>query len=317
MYKEKFNPIEAYKNIYRIRRVEEEIIRLYPSDKIKSPVHLSIGQESVAVGTCMALRKQDVVFSNYRGHAHYLAKGGSLENMMTELYGKAPGTARGKAGSMHLSDWSVGFMGTSAIVASSIPEAVGYAFAMKMQKKDVVTICYFGDGAVDEGCFSESINFAALKHLPILFVCENNEYAIYSHVLDRRRHDNICQRTEAHGIQAVRIEDGDTEVICNQTTQYMSEIIEGKGPRLIECMTQRWRDHVGPGEDRVHQYRKDEYLDEWIKKDQLRIIGESLPIDEKEAIEKSVEKEIQKNIEIAEKNSFPEDKELYTHVYSS
>ena len=160
----------------RIRRVEEEIIRVYSSDKVKSPVHLSIGQESIAVGVCDNLRPTDILYATYRGHAAYLAKGGNINRMMAELWGKSDGLASGKAGSMHLGDRAAGMIGTSAIVATGIPLAVGNALAMKMQQKDVVTTVFFGEGATDEGVFHESMNFAALKKLPILFVCENNQY---------------------------------------------------------------------------------------------------------------------------------------------
>ena len=159
-----------YRSLYRIRRVEEEIARIYPSDKIKSPVHLSIGQEAVSVGVCEALRPKDVVFGTYRSHAYYLAKGGDLKKMVAELYGKATGCAKGKGGSMHLIDAAHGIMGASAVVGTTIPNAVGYAYALKLQRKDSVVVSLFGDGATDEGVFYESLNFAALKQLPIIFI---------------------------------------------------------------------------------------------------------------------------------------------------
>src|SRR5262249_4242479 len=174
-----------YKALYRIRRVEEEVARVYPSDKIKSPVHLSIGQESVSVGICAALRPQDVVFGTYRGHALYLAKGGDLKKMVAELFGKATGCTHGKGGSMHLIDPEAGVMGTSAVVGTTIANAVGFAYAMRYRRDEAIVASFFGDGATEEGVFSESLNFAVLKRLPILFVCENNRYAIHTH--QRRR----------------------------------------------------------------------------------------------------------------------------------
>src|SRR5262249_37388921 len=181
-----------YRSLYRIRRTEQEIARVYPTDKVESPVHLSLGQESAAVGVCAALRPTDIVFATYRGHAAYLAKGGDLDAMVAELYGKANGCAGGKAGSMHLIDVGAGMMGTSAVVATTIAQAVGYALAEKMRRRDTVVVSFFGDGALDEGVFHESINFAALKKLPVLFVCENNGYAIFSRVRDRVPDDNFC-----------------------------------------------------------------------------------------------------------------------------
>ena len=171
---------DFYRSLYRIRRVEEEIAKIYPTDKIKSPVHLSIGQEGVAVGVCQALRPDDVVFGTYRGHALYLAKGGDLNQMIAELYGKITGCCKGKGGSMHLADVKHGFMGTSAVVGSTIPNAVGYAYGLKYQRQDRLVASFFGDGAVEEGVFHETLNFAALKRVPIIFICENNQYAIHS-----------------------------------------------------------------------------------------------------------------------------------------
>src|SRR5476651_1533237 len=196
-----------YRSMLLIRRVEEEIIRLYPTDNIKSPVHLSIGQESVAVGVCAALAPCDIAFGTYRGHALYLAKGGDVPRMIAELYGKVDGAARGKAGSMHLVDPSVGMMGTSAIVATGISNAVGAALALKMRRSKSIVVCFFGEGATDEGAWHESMNFASLKKLPILFVCENNFYAIYSHVRDRMAGPGLGARSQAYGIPAELIQD--------------------------------------------------------------------------------------------------------------
>src|SRR5882757_5359429 len=163
-----------YRALRRIRRVEEEIARIYPSDKIKSPVHLSIGQEAVSVGVCDVLRADDAVSPTYRGHAAFLAKGGSVRGLMAELYGKASGVAGGKGGSMHLIDMSHHVLGTSAVVGTTIPIAVGHALAFKRTGSDRVVASFFGDGATEEGVFTESLNFASLHKLPILFVCENN-----------------------------------------------------------------------------------------------------------------------------------------------
>jgi len=307
---------KAYATMYLIRRVEEEIIRVYPTDAVKSPVHLSIGQESISVGVCEALQPDDIVFGTYRGHALYLAKGGDLNRFMAELYGKVDGSSRGKGGSMHVVDTSVGMMGTSAIVATSIPNAVGHALAMKMQGRDVVTVCFFGEGATDEGVFHEALNFAGLKKLPILFVCENNSYAIYSHVSERMPHPNLCERAQAYQIPAERIEDGDFFNVHKRTEALLSEIRAGGGPRFIECMTYRWRDHVGPGEDRYLQYRPDPELDEWIAKDQVARLAVMVDSDARTTIEADAESRIAQAMALAEESPFPEDQEIYDHVFS-
>jgi TPP-dependent pyruvate/acetoin dehydrogenase alpha subunit len=304
-----------YYQVLRIRRVEETLIELYPSDKIKSPVHLSIGQEAVSVGVCEALAPTDVVFGTYRCHALYLAKGGDLDRMMAELYGKADGCGRGKAGSMHLVDLSVGMMSASAIVATTIPHAVGYALAQKMKRRDVVVAAFFGEGAMDEGVFHESINFAALRRLPILFVCENNHYAIYSHIRDRMAGENPCERARAYQVPATRIERGDIVRLHETARADVAAIRAGGGPRFIECETQRWRDHVGPDEDRTIGYRADTTLDDWIADDQLARLAALLPEATRRAVEARVERELAAAVAFAERSPFPADAELYDHVF--
>ncbi len=304
-----------YYQCLRIRRVEEKLIELYPSDKIKSPVHLSIGQESVSVGVCESLAPSDIVFGTYRCHALYLAKGGNLDRMMAELYGKIDGCGRGKAGSMHLVDLSVGMMSASAIVATTLPHAAGYALAEKMKGSNVVVTVFFGEGAMDEGVFHETINFAALKKLPVLFVCENNHYAIYSHIRDRMSGENPCERARAYRVPATRVEGGDIVRLHEVARADIAAIRQGSGPRFIECETQRWRDHVGPDEDRKIGYRPDTLLDAWIANDQLRRLGEMLPAAKRQAIDAQVETELAAAVTFAEQSPFPADAELYEHVF--
>jgi TPP-dependent pyruvate/acetoin dehydrogenase alpha subunit len=305
-----------YRSMYLIRRVEEEIIRLYPTDKIKSPVHLSIGQEAVSAAVCDHLEKSDVLFGTYRGHALYLAKGGDVPRMMAELYGKVDGCARGKAGSMHLVDPSVGMMGTSAVVATGISNAVGAALALKMRKSKAIVVCFFGEGATDEGAWHESMNFASLKKLPILFVCENNFYAIYSHVKDRLAGPGLQVRSQAYGIPAELIEDHEPMKLHERAGAAVAAVRRGEGPRFLECMTYRWRDHVGPTEDRVHKYRPDAELDAKIEGDNLKIVGDLLPADQRKSIEAAEEKRVADAIAFAEASTFPEDQEVYDHVFA-
>lgn len=305
-----------YRSMYLIRRVEEEIIRLYPSDKIKSPVHLSIGQEGVSAAVCDHLEPTDYAFGTYRGHALYLAKGGDLRRMMAELYGKAHGAARGKAGSMHLVDAGVNMMGTSAIVATGISHAVGAALALKMKKLPRIVVCFFGEGAVDEGAFHESANFASLRKLPILFVCENNFFAIYSHVRDRLAGPGLVARAEAYGIPAERLDDVDVLAFHEKVGVAIAAVRRGEGPRFLECMTYRWRDHVGPGEDRQYGYRPDAELNARIEKDNLSALGRLLSADARLAIEAEEEARIADAIKWAEAGDFPAAMEIYDHVFS-
>src|SRR6266404_4175981 len=238
-----------YRALYRIRRVEEEIAAVYPTDKIKSPVHLSIGQEAVSVGVCAALQPQDVVFGTYRGHALYLAKGGSMRALVAELFGKETGCTRGKGGSMHLIAPEQGVMGMSAVVGTTIANAVGYAYALRYRREGAIVASFFGDGATEEGVFAESLNFAVLKRLPILFICENNQYAIHTHQSRRQGTPDICARARGHGLAAERINGNDLPLLCDRAEDLVAGVRAGAGPRFLEILTYRWKEHVGPSQD--------------------------------------------------------------------
>lgn len=309
--------LRLYRMLFLIRRVEEEVARIYPSDKIKSPVHLSIGQEPVAVGVCDPLRQDDVFFGTYRDHASYLAKGGDLKRMMAELYGKATGCARGKGGSMHLIDVEKGAMGASAVVATTIPHAVGYAYALRLQKSDRVVVSMFGDGAVDEGTFHESLNFAGAKKLPVIFVCENNYYAIHSHHLTRHASDNQCERARTYGMPAERVEGNDVLAIRAKMAAALAEIRRtGEGPRFFEFMTYRLKEHVGPNDDFRFGYRSQDEAKWWLENDPVRKLGERVPADRRARIQEAAEAEIREAIEFAEKSPIPDLSELYTDVFT-
>ena len=305
-----------FRSLYKIRRVEEEIAKVYPTDKIQSPVHLSIGQESVSVGLCEALRPGDVVFGTYRGHALYLAKGGDLNKMIAELYGKVTGCARGKGGSMHLIDVAAGMMGTSAVVGTTIPHAVGYAYALKYQRKDSIVVSFFGDGAVEEGVYHESLNFAALKRLPILFVCENNSYAIHTHQSRRQPPIPIHERARSYGIQSEWINDGDVFRIYECARSAVQSLRSGHGgPFLMECATYRWKEHVGPNDDFHLGYRSPEEAEPWKKNDPVQKLAARLSEERRSQIEREVEKEIAEAFAFAEESPVPEAAELMRDVF--
>src|SRR5438067_1634747 len=213
-----------YRSLYRIRRVEEEIARAYPGDQIKSPVHLSIGQEAVSVGVCAGLEPHDVVFGTYRGHALYLAKGGDLRAMVAELFGKAAGCTKGKGGSMHLIDPQAGVMGMSAVVGTTIANAAGYAYALKLRRSNAVVVSFFGDGATEEGVFAETLNFAVLKRLPILFVCENNQYAIHTHQNRRQGKPHIRGRARAFGMSTDLLDGNDLPGLVARAREAVARI---------------------------------------------------------------------------------------------
>lgn len=301
-----------YRALYRIRRVEEEIARVYPLDKIKSPVHLSIGQEAISVAVCEALSPRDVVFGTYRGHALYLAKGGDLRQMIAELYGKATGCAQGKGGSMHLIDTDAGVMGTSAVVGTTIANSVGYAYALKYRRSDAVIASFFGDGATEEGVFHESLNFAALKRLPILFICENNSYAIHTHQLRRQALANIAGRARSYGMPAERIDDGDVLALHERMSQAISDIRSGKtGPIFLECKTYRWKEHVGPGEDWQLGYRSPQELAPWRENDALLKLAAQLDDDVRLQIEGEIECEIEVAFAFADLSPEPKPEALF------
>ena len=306
--------IEMYRLMFLIRRVEERTADIYHTDKIKSPIHLSIGQEPPSVGVCMALRPDDVVFGTYRGHALYLAKGGDLNRMVAELYGKVTGCGRGKAGSMHLGDRNAGMMGTSAIVSTSIPQAVGYALAERMKGRDTVVPVFFGDGATEEGVFWESLNFASLMKLPVLFVCENNHYAIHTHWSKRVPEPNYCHRAEAFGIPAIRVPNNNVIETFEVAQQCVAEMRRG-GPRFLEVETYRWREHVGPAEDWQLGYRSQEEGNAWIARDELVRIGDMIPVEQRQQIERNCEELVEAAFQFAENSAFPSSEEIYHDVF--
>ena len=309
---------QFYKSLYRIRRTEEEVAKVYPTDKIKSPVHLSIGQEAVSVGVCEALRPSDVVFGTYRSHALYLAKGGNLKKMIAEMYGKATGAAKGKGGSMHLIDLDAKVLGTSAVVGTTIANAIGYAYALKYRKQDAIVASFLGDGATDEGVFSESLNFAALKALPMIFICENNSYAIHTHQRLRQSRTNIYERVQAYGIKTERIEDNDVVKIYERVKLAADALRAGQpGPYFFECMTYRWKEHVGPNRDYHLGYRSREEAEPWIKNDQVGKMAALVPPAKRKQIEDDVEAEIREAFALAEASPFPEYPELYTDVFKA
>ncbi len=306
----------VYRSLRLIRRVEEEVARIYPSDKIKSPVHLSIGQEAVAVGVCDVLGEDDVMSATYRGHAGYLAKGGDLKQMMAELYGKATGCAGGKAGSMHLVDMSANVLGMSAVVGTTIPIAAGYALALKREKKGRIAASFLGDGATEEGVFAETLNFAALHTLPVLLVCENNGFAIHSPTSSRWATEALCERVATYGIPTHEITDGDVFAIRDVAEKAIGEIRAGGGPQFMECKTYRWREHVGPNEDYDDGYRSRDDFKPWLENDQVALTGDMLDAAQRDAIDAEIEAEIANAIEFAEQSPWPEPEELFNNVFA-
>lgn len=305
-----------YTVLKRIRRVEETVADIYPTDKVKSPVHLSIGQEAVAAAICDPLLPDDVIGPTYRSHAAYLAKGGSLRGMIAEMYGKATGVAAGKGGSMHLIDPACNVLGASAVVGTTIPLAVGYALVLKREGKGRVAVALFGDGATEEGVFYESLNFAALHRLPVLFVCENNGLAIHTPLNKRWASDSLTERVASFGVPAARISDGDVFAMTALARGHIDAMRTGTGPAFMECLTYRWREHVGPGEDYDAGYRARSELEPWQSTDQVERVGAMLKPERRAEIDAAIETEIADAVEFAETSPWPEPEELGSHVFA-
>jgi pyruvate dehydrogenase E1 component alpha subunit len=300
---------ELINECLRIRMVEEKIIELYPSDHIQSPVHLSIGQEAVAVGVSKAMNVLDLIFINYRGHAYYLARNGCLKKFFAELFGKATGVSKGKAGSMHLAHPQTGVMGASAVVASSISNAVGAALAANLRATGQVVVVVFGDGATEQGAFHESLNFAALKKLPILFVCEDNNFAVHTRKSDRESY-NLSTISTSYGIPSKLVLNGYDPMEVYEVTKDLIDMIKlGSGPQFLTVKTARYYEHVGTIEDFNAGYRSADELLEWKSLDPLNPISRSSSICEKFKIE------IEAAVNFAMNSEFPSDDELLRDVY--
>lgn len=288
----------------RIRMVEEAIAAEYPKQEMRCPTHLCIGQEAIAVGVCAALTKEDVVFSTHRSHGHYLAKGGNLRAMIAELYGKATGCSGGLGGSMHLVDLNANFLGAAPIVASTIPVAVGVALSRVMLKKPGIAVCFFGDAAVEEGTAHEAFNFAVLKHLRVLFVCENNMYSTVTNIRDRQPHRPITDLARGHGMHAVMVDGQDARAVYAATKKFTGEIRSGRGPGFLECLTYRFLEHCGPNEDGP-TLRPAAELVRWKKNDPVIHMARRFKAKDVDAMKETIGKEIQDAFAFARKSPYP------------
>ena len=314
---------KLYHNMLRIRAVEEKIADLYPEQQIRCPVHLSVGQEAVAVGVCAALEPEDYAVSTHRSHSHYLAKGGDLKAMLSELYGRVTGCCKGKGGSMHLIDRSVGFLGAVPIVGSTIPIGVGAAFGTVMRKERRVTIVFFGDGATEEGVFHEAVNFAVLKRLPVVFVCENNFFSVYSSLAARQPPTReIFELARGHGLESRQEDGNDVEAVYGLTKAAVEKARVGDGPTFLEFKTYRWREHCGPNYDNHVGYRSEQEFERWkarcpIELLKRRLLEQGL-IDERELadMDERLATEIAEAVAFAKSSPFPEAQMLQEHLYA-
>lgn len=304
---------QVYHQMVRLRMYEEKIIGLYPEQEMKTPVHLGIGQEAVAVGCISGLMDEDYVYSNHRGHLHYLAKGGDPLAFASELYGKETGCARGRGGSMHLVDATVGLMGSTAIVSGGVPIATGAALGFKMKGKRSVAMVFFGDGAMDEGVIYECFAFASLKKLPVIFVVENNSYATSSHVSKRQPMDNIWERGTVFGVDGYRVDGNDVTQVLDVAQACIEKARNGSGPSLIECVTYRWKGHVGIHEDTG--YRDAREIEDWKTRCPIRVMEERYGIRGDQAEIQRIRDEIDRVFAEARAAKDPEPGNLMDYTY--
>jgi len=316
------NVYNLYKKILRIRLIETEISKKYFDQKIRCPIHLSIGQEAVAVAVCSNLKKKDTVITTHRSHAHYLAKGGDLKKMIAELYGKVTGCTKGRGGSMHLVDYKYNINATVPIVGSSIPIGVGIAWANKMKKNKDIVVIFFGDGATEEGTFLESIDFASLHDLKILFVCENNKYSVYSNI--RKRQSNLRSITEianSVGIESTKNKDHNTINMFIAVKKAMNKILKKSKPHFMEIDTFRFLEHCGPNDDDHLNYRDKNEISNWHKKDQIKYLEtylfkkKYLNQSKKKKIIEKIKTEVDKAFIFAENSSYPKKSDLLNYIY--
>ena len=307
----------------RIRTVEETIAELYAEQEMRCPVHLCSGQEAVAAGVCAALQNDDYAMGAHRSHGHYLAKGGDLKAMLAEIYGKATGCCGGMGGSMHLVDLNAGFLGATPIVGSTIPIAVGAAFGSVMRGEQRVTAVFFGDGATEEGVFHEAVNFAALKKLPVIFVCENNRYSVYSSLEVRQPEREIVDLARGHGLPAVQGDGNDAAAVYELTLEAAKRARRGEGPTFLELATYRWREHCGPNYDDELGYRPEGELERWQALDpiprleQRLLAGEAISPEEVDRWRTELQTEVREAVAFAKASPVPDASGLAERVYAA
>ncbi len=318
----KAQKIEAYRRMLRIRRFEEEGTRLFKEGAIPGAYHASIGQEAAIVGACLALNDDDAMTGTHRSHGHPIGKGADLKPLMAELMGKATGICKGRGGSMHLADNSVGIVSESAIVGGGIPLATGVALAAKVRKSRQVCLCFFGDGAVNQGTFHESLNMGALWKLPVIYFCENNGYAIVTSLASSHGQPNIASRAHAYGMPGVVVDGQDVVAVYEATQEAVARARRAEGPTLIEAKTYRYDEHnVGlliPGKP----YRPAEELEEYRnKRDPIalhkrQLLNEGFSDAELTAIANEVEGAVKDAIQFAIDSPLPAPETLYDYLYS-
>lgn len=317
--------LNLYSTMLAIRLAEESLVGPITTGEVGCPCHLCSGQEAVAAGVCAALKDDDQIFGNHRSHGHYLAKGGDLNSMMAEIYGKSTGCAKGRGGSMHLVAPEKGMLGAAPIVSGTIALATGAALASCVKGEDRVAVSFFGDGATGEGVLYESLNFAALKKLPIIFVCENNFYSTHMSISDCRPNDEIYKMGQPLGITSKRVEGNDVVKVYETAQELVDLCRRGEGPALLECVTYRMRGHVGP-DDNIQgthtDIRPPKEIEEWKHKDPVVMFERYLVLQglcssaDLDALKNEADKKVTEAHAFAKKSPLPQVGELKDYVYA-
>jgi pyruvate dehydrogenase E1 component alpha subunit len=309
---------EIYRKLFEIRLFEEKVFELYGENLVPGTIHLYAGEEAIAVGVCSNLRKDDCITSTHRGHGHCIAKGADPKRIMAEILGKKTGYCKGKGGSMHIADFAVDMLGATAVVGAGLPIAVGAGLSAKLRKTDQVVACFFGEGASNQGTFHESINMASIWQLPVIFVCENNLYAMGTRQSVVMTIENIADRAIAYGIPGVSVDGNNVLAVYEAVQKAVERARKGEGPTLIECKTYRHKGHsrVDPA-----KYRPKEEVEEWLAKDPINRFKErllqtnALTETEIQQIQKEVTSKIEEAVKFAMESSYPAPEEALEDVY--
>ncbi len=316
---EKTMLLDMYQRMLEIRFFEEKVFELYGQNLVPGTIHLYAGEEAVAVGVCANLRKDDYLTSTHRGHGHCIAKGADLGKALAEILGRRTGYCKGKGGSMHIADFSIGMLGASAVVGAGIPIAVGAGLSIKLRRTAQVVACFFGDGASNQGTFHEGVNMAAVWRLPVIFVCENNLYAMGTRQSTAMTIKNVADRASAYGIQGVCVDGNDVLAVYNATSDAVGRARQGEGPTLIECKTYRRKGHsrYDPA-----TYRPDEEVKRWLERDPVlrfkaRLIElQALSENEDHEMNHEAAEAVEKAVKFALDSPFPEPGEALEDVYA-
>ena len=310
---------ELYRKMVEIRLFEEKVFELYGQNLVPGTIHLYVGEEAVAVGVCSTLGEGDYITSTHRGHGHCIAKGADLKRTMAEILGKKTGYCKGKGGSMHIADFNVGMLGATAVVGAGLPIAVGAGLSARLRKTDQVVACFFGDGASNQGTFHESLNMASTWKLPVIFVCENNLYAMGTRQSKAMNVESIADRAAAYGIHGRTVDGNNVLAVYEATCEAVERARRGEGPTLIECKTYRHKGHsrVDPA-----KYRSKEEVQEWLRKDPVESFREHLTREhllaemELESIEKEAAARVDDAVKFALESPYPAPEEALEDVYA-